>query len=86
MRIEWYTQGTKIIAFCFIMRRNLVLKGITDNNFFWKTIKPLFSGMIKTSNTMILLEKDTPVIGNSEIAKNGQILSNVLKTLKFPDN
>ena len=49
--------------------RNLDIKDVIDKNTFWKTIKPLFPDRTKSSNTMILLEKDKVVTDNGEIAK-----------------
>ena len=45
-------------------------KSLYDNRKFWKTVKPLFSGTIKISTSMTLLE-------NSEIVSNDKSASEI---------
>ena len=63
----------------------MVIKDVTDNKKFWKTIKPLFSDKTKLSNNDITRDKKV-VTDNSEIAKTlNSYFINVVKSLEIPD-
>ena len=63
----------------------MVIKDVTDNKKFWKTIKPLFSDKTKLSNNHITRDKKV-VTDNSEIAKTlNSYFINVVKSLEIPD-
>ena len=45
--------------------KNIDLKSLHDNQNFWKIVKPLFSGKVKTSSSVTLLE-DNEIISNDK--------------------
>ena len=57
-----------------------------DNKKFWKTVKPLFSDKVKSSEKITLVHEDKIITTDDE---NGKILnsffSNVVKHLKIPE-
>ena len=48
---------------------NLDVKLITDNNKFWKTVKPLFSDKIKTQKKIVLVENDEVISDDRQVAE-----------------
>ena len=65
---------------------NLNEKDVIDNKKFWKTVKPLFSDKVKSSEKITLVHEDKIITTDDE---NGKILnsffSNVVKHLKIPE-
>ena len=65
---------------------NLNEKDVIDNKKFWKTVKPLFSDKVKSSEKITLVQEDKIITSDDE---NGKILnsffSNVVKHLKIPE-
>ena len=65
---------------------NLNEKDVVDNKKFWKTVKPLFSDKVKSSEKITLVHEDKTITTDHE---NGKILnsffSNVVKHLKIPE-
>ena len=65
---------------------NLNEKDVIDNKKFWKTVKPLFSDKVKSSEKITLVHEDKIITTDDE---NGKILnsffSNVIKHLKIPE-
>ena len=47
---------------------NLNIKDVTDNKWFWKTIKPSFSDKSKNSERIVLKENDEIVIEDGKVA------------------
>ena len=43
---------------------------ITDNRKFWKTVKPFFTDKCKTTNNIILTEKNETLSDNNKISKH----------------
>ena len=48
---------------------NIDLKSLNDNRKFWKTVKPLFSGKIKTSSSVTLLENGELISDDKAVAE-----------------
>ena len=48
---------------------NLDIKSVTGNKKFWQTVKPLFSNKVKAKTVIKLVENDTMIDDESEIAK-----------------
>ena len=65
---------------------NLDEKDIADNKQFWKTVKPLLSNKVKSSEKITLVEGEEI---NTEDGENAEILnkffSNAVKNLKIPE-
>ena len=49
--------------------KNIDLKSLNDNRKFWKTVKPLFSGKVKTTSSVTLLENDEIVSDDKAVAE-----------------
>ena len=49
---------------------NLDINSVTDTKNFWQTIKPLFSNKVKAKTVIKLVENDTMIDDESEIAKS----------------
>ena len=47
---------------------NLIIKDVTDNKMFWKTIKPCFSDTSKNSEKIVLKENDKLVMEDDKVA------------------
>ena len=63
------------------------MKDFIDNKKFWKAIKPSRSDKISSSNTIILLEKDTAVTNNSRITKKRKrYFTNLVKSLEISNS
>ena len=57
-----------------------------DNKRFWKTIKPLFSDKVKSSEKITFVHEDKIITNNDENAKIlNSLFSNVVKHLKIPE-
>ena len=48
---------------------NLDMALITDNEKFWKTVKPLFSDKIKTQSRLVLVENDEVISDDRQVAE-----------------
>ena len=48
---------------------NLDIKSVTDNKKFWQAVKPLFSNRVKAKTVIKLVENDTMIDDESQIAK-----------------
>ena len=58
-----------------------------DNKRFWKTIKPLFSDKVKSSEKITFVHEDKIITNNDENAKIlNSLFSNVVKHLKRSRN
>ena len=53
---------------------NLVHKSVTDDNTFWKSIKPLLTKENSTNNKITLIEQDSLLNKNGNVA---EVLNNV---------
>ena len=49
--------------------KSIDLKSLIDNRKFWKTVKPLFSGKVKTTSSVTLLENDEIVSDDKAVAE-----------------
>ena len=57
-----------------------------DNKKFWKTVKLLFSGKVKSSEKITLVCEDKIITNNDENARIlNSFFSNVVKHLKIPE-
>ena len=57
-----------------------------DNKRFWKTVKPLFSDKVKSSEKITFVHEDKIITNNDENAKIlKSLFSNVVKHLKIPE-
>ena len=63
------------------------MKLITDNEEFWKTVKPLFSDKIKTQNKIVLVENDEVISDDRQVAEifNNYFVT-VTETLGIAEN
>ena len=59
--------------------KNIDLKSLNDNRTFWKTVKPLFSGKVKTTSSVTLLENDEIVSDDKAVAEILAGASNLLR-------
>ena len=57
--------------------KNLNISDITDNKKFWKTVKPVLSDKGQSSSKIILIENDTIISNDNEVAEtlNGYFIS-----------
>ena len=63
---------------------NINKKDVIDNKKFWKTVKPLFSDMVKSFEKIKLVHEDKIITTDDENAKVlNSSFSNVVKHLKF---
>ena len=66
--------------------RNLNEKDVIDNKKFWKTVKPLFSDKVKSSEKITLVHEDKMITTDEENAKIlNSFFSNVVKHLEIPE-
>ena len=64
---------------------NLNIKDVTDNKWFWKTIKPSFSDKSKNSERIVLKENDEIVMEDGKVALTlNSFLSNIVTSLNIP--
>ena len=48
---------------------NLDISLVTDNKKFWKTVKPFFSDKLQTNNNIVLIEDETIISNDVEVAE-----------------
>ena len=60
------------------------VKNITDNKFFWQTMKPFLSAETKARGKFTLIENEKLVSDNTKVANClNNLFSNIVKMLKF---
>ena len=65
---------------------NLNEKDVIDNKKFWKTVKPLFSDKVKSSEKITLVHEDKIITADDENVKIlNSCFSNLVKHLKIPE-
>ena len=65
----------------------LNINEITDNRKFWKTVKPFFNDKYKTTNNIILTEKnETPNDNKNFFNAFNQYLTNIIKGLNLRES
>ena len=65
---------------------SLDVKNITDNKTFWKTVKPLLSDKVTSTQKIILIDNDKIVKNDDETARVlNTFFSNIVKDLKIPN-
>ena len=65
----------------------LNINEITDNRKFWKTVKPFFTGKCKTTNNIILTEKNETLNDNKKISNTFQeYFINITKGLNLRES
>ena len=75
---------TKVLRNAKQYFNNLNSKRIKDTKKFWKTVKPLFSNISKTANTIILHENIRIIKHNKKVSHTlNKYLTNLTKTLKL---
>ena len=61
-------------------------KDITDNRKFWHTIEPFFSDIVKSRETITLVNNGTIESNENEVAKTfNDFFSNIVNNLKIPE-
>ena len=64
--------------------KNLNVKNVVDNQTFWKTVKPYFSDKGSNSRRITLLENDSILTDDKDIAKNmNNFFINITKNLNL---
>ena len=58
------------------------INSVTNNNKFWKAIKPLFTDKVQTSSSITLIENEKFITNDSEIAEIlNEFFTNITKTI-----
>ena len=66
---------------------NLKINNITDNNKFWKSVKPSFTDKINTNEQITLIENYEIISDNHKIAETmNDVFSNVVNLLDIAEN
>ena len=64
---------------------NLNEKKVSDNKFFWKIVKPLFSNNVISSDTTAIVDGDKTIRSDKEAAKvSNKFFSNVVTNINIP--
>ena len=92
MKIDIYFVNKEISVYHSYKKRkkyyfiSLNEKHITENMCFWKTVKPVFSNKVQSSERIELAEEDDNLITNEEevTMKLNHFFSNVVINLKIP--
>ena len=64
--------------------KNIIVKDINDNKKFWKTIKPFFSNKGLNTNTLMLIEDNNLISGESVLANTmNRYFTNITQQLNL---
>ena len=66
--------------------KQLNKKVISDNKYFWQTIRPLFSEKVFRKETSIPKDSNRTIRNNQELAETYTFFSNVTQNLKLDSN
>ena len=66
---------------------NLDISLVTDNKKFWKTVKPLFSDKLQSKNKIVLIEDETIISNDNEVAETmNEFFVSVTDSLGIKEN